>query len=108
MSNASTVERLEQSAVDLQDETGLPQLHQVILLNDDTTPMEFVVELLVLLYGHAFEMATKLMLTVHHQGKGIAGVYPLEIAEAKVAETIALARLHGHPLHCFTEPETAT
>jgi ATP-dependent Clp protease adaptor protein ClpS len=75
-----------------------PPLYQVILLNDDFTPMEFVVDVLM-----ERTKATRVMLEVHTRGKGVCGVFTYEIAETKVAQTTAYARQHQHPLLCTME-----
>ena len=75
-----------------------PPLYQVVLLNDDYTPMEFVVEVLELIFGMDRQKATRIMLEVHTKGKGRCGVYTYEIAETKVAQVSSYARQHQHPL----------
>ena len=75
-----------------------PPLYQVILLNDDYTPMEFVVEVLELIFGMDRPKATRIMLEVHTKGKGRCGVYTYEIAETKVAQVTSYAQQHQHPL----------
>jgi ATP-dependent Clp protease adaptor protein ClpS len=80
-----------------------PPFYKVLLLNDDFTPMDFVVELLVVLFGKNVEEATKIMLHVHHRGQGICGVYPKEIAEMKVLQVEEFARERHHPLRCRME-----
>jgi ATP-dependent Clp protease adaptor protein ClpS len=80
-----------------------PPLYKVILLNDDYTPMEFVVQLLEILFGMTREKATQIMLHVHTRGKGVCGVYTHEIAETKVAQVNEYARRHQHPLLCTME-----
>ena len=80
-----------------------PPLFRVILLNDDYTPMEFVVGVLESVFGLDRNSATRIMLEVHHRGKGICGVYTYEIAETKVAQVTGLAQQHQHPLLCTME-----
>ena len=80
-----------------------PSMYKVFLLNDDYTPMEFVVKLLEKLFGMDREKATRIMLQVHSQGKGICGVYTYEIAETKVAQVSVYAQRHQHPLMCSME-----
>ncbi len=80
-----------------------PPLYTVILLNDDFTPMEFVVELLGIFFSMSREKATQVMLHVHTRGKGVCGVYTREIAETKVAQVNDYAREHQHPLLCIME-----
>jgi ATP-dependent Clp protease adaptor protein ClpS len=80
-----------------------PPLYRVILLNDDYTPMEFVVQILEKVFGMDRKTATRVMLEVHTKGKGICGVYTYEIAETKVAQVTSLAQQHQHPLLCTME-----
>ncbi len=80
-----------------------PPLFRVLLLNDDYTPMEFVVEVLERIFGMDRPKATRIMLEVHTQGKGVCGVYTYEIAETKVAQVSAYAEQHQHPLLCTME-----
>ena len=83
--------------------TQRPSLYKVILHNDDFTPMEFVVDVLTRFFGKTHEQATEIMLTVHHKGAGVCGVYPYEIAETKVALVTEAAREHEYPLQCTLE-----
>ena len=80
-----------------------PPLYQVVLLNDDYTPMEFVVDVLERIFGLDRTKATRIMLEVHTHGKGVCGVYTFEIAETKVAQVTTYARQHQHPLLCTME-----
>ncbi|BDY04343.1 ATP-dependent Clp protease adapter ClpS [Ferrimonas sp. YFM] len=80
-----------------------PPQYKVILNNDDYTPMDFVVEVLQKFFAKPVEEATEIMLTIHHQGKGICGLYTLDIAETKAMQVNRYAREHGHPLLCSTE-----
>lgn len=80
-----------------------PPLFRVVLLNDDYTPMEFVVEVLELLFGMDRPKATRIMLEVHTKGKGVCGVYTYEIAETKVAQVSTYAQQNQHPLLCTME-----
>jgi ATP-dependent Clp protease adaptor protein ClpS len=82
-----------------------PPRYQVILLNDDYTPMDFVVQVLELFFDMGRERAVHVMLQVHHAGKGICGVFTREIAETKVAQVRQYAEDHQHPLLCTMEPE---
>ena len=82
-----------------------PRRHKVLLHNDDFTPMEFVVEILESVFNRSGAEATRIMLTVHRSGLGIAGVYTREIAEAKAIKTVRFARESGYPLLCTTESE---
>ena len=80
-----------------------PPLYRVVLINDDYTPMEFVVDILQTIFGMERTRATQVMLEVHTKGKGICGVYNFEIAETKVAQVMAIAQQHQHPLLCEME-----
>src|SRR5262245_23112683 len=80
-----------------------PPLYQVILLNDDYTPMEFVVDVLERIFNLNRPTATRVMLEVHTRGKGVCGVFTYEIAETKVAQVTTYARQHQHPLLCTME-----
>ena len=82
-----------------------PRLYKVILLNDDYTPMEFVVVILERFFTKTREQATRIMLNVHQKGIGICGVYDREIAEMKVQQVISFAQESKHPLQCTMEPE---
>ncbi|KPV40662.1 Clp protease ClpS [Thiohalorhabdus denitrificans] len=88
-----------------EEEVGRPSLYKVLLLNDDFTPMEFVVEVLQRFFGKDRETATRIMLQVHHHGKGVCGVYPYDIAETKVNQVVDYARSNEHPLQCTMEKE---
>jgi len=79
-------------------------MYQVVLLNDDYTPMEFVVLVLRRFFGKTVEEATRIMLQVHHQGRGICGVYPRDIAASRIAQVAECARARQHPLQCVMEP----
>ena len=115
----SAVERVVSAAKpddsDFDDDGGLavapakpklkrPSLYRVILLNDDYTPMEFVVEVLETFFTMNREQATQVMLAVHTQGKGVCGIYPQDIAETKASQVNQSARDNGHPLLCEVEP----
>ena len=80
-----------------------PPLFRVILINDDYTPMEFVVEVLELIFAMDRTKATRVMLEVHTKGKGVCGVFTYEIAETKVAQVTSFAQQHQHPLLCTLE-----
>jgi ATP-dependent Clp protease adaptor protein ClpS len=82
-----------------------PKRWKVILLNDDSTPMEFVIGVLVEIFKHTTESAQDIMLQVHETGSGVAGVYSFEIAEAKAVEATNLSRTNGHPLQIKLEEE---
>ena len=80
-----------------------PPLYKVVLINDDYTPMEFVVQVLEIFFKMNREQATQIMLTVHTQGKGVCGIYTKDIAETKAAQVNQYARDHQHPLLCEIE-----
>ncbi len=80
-----------------------PPLYRVVLINDDFTPMEFVVDILETIFGMERTRATQVMLEVHTKGKGVCGVYNFEIAETKVAQVMGIAKQHQHPLLCTME-----
>ncbi|HCK80301.1 MAG TPA: ATP-dependent Clp protease adapter ClpS [Candidatus Competibacter sp.] len=80
-----------------------PQLYKVVLLNDDYTPMDFVVQILESFFAMNREKATQIMLHVHTRGRGVCGVYTHDIAETKVAQVNEFSRRHQHPLLCTLE-----
>ena len=80
-----------------------PPLYRVVLINDDFTPMEFVVNILEAIFGMERTRATQVMLEVHTKGKGVCGVYNFESAETKVAQVMGIAQQHQHPLLCTME-----
>lgn len=82
-----------------------PRLYKVILLNDDYTPMEFVVVVLERFFQKNREEATRIMLHVHQKGVGVCGVFTREVAETKVRQVLAFAQESKHPLQCTMEPE---
>ena len=83
--------------------TKRPNLYRVLLLNDDYTPMEFVVHVLERFFNKQREAATEIMLHVHHHGVGECGVFTYEVAETKVTQVMDFARKHQHPLQCVME-----
>ena len=85
--------------------TKPPQMYQVVMLNDDYTPMEFVVYVLERFFQKSREDATRIMLHVHQHGVGVCGVFTYEVAETKVAQVIETARRHQHPLQCTMEKD---
>jgi ATP-dependent Clp protease adaptor protein ClpS len=95
------------SSVGLQTRTKTkkPSLYRVLILNDDYTPMEFVVFVLERIFNKSREDATHIMLHVHQHGVGVCGVYTYEVAETKVAQVMDLARRNEHPLQCTMEKE---
>ena len=98
-------EREGELAVEEQRRVERPSRFKVVLYNDDYTPMEFVVSLLEQVFGKGPAEATQLMLQIHRSGKGIAGVYVLEVADTKVVTVHRIAEEKGYPLRAGTEPE---
>lgn len=82
----------------------LPPMFKVLLLNDDYTPMEFVVETIERFFNKDREQATQIMLKVHTEGMGVCGVYPQDIAETKMTQVLMHAKEYQHPLQCIIEP----
>lgn len=95
------VERLAENKLDKRLKP--PPLYKVMLMNDDYTPMEFVIDVLQKFFSYDVERATQLMLTVHYHGKAICGIFTAEVAESKVAMVNQYARRHEHPLLCTQE-----
>ncbi|CCG42072.1 ATP-dependent Clp protease adapter ClpS [Magnetospirillum molischianum] len=85
--------------------TRKPSMYKVLMLNDDYTPMEFVIQVLEQFFSKNREEATRIMLSVHTRGVGICGVYTYEVAETKVTQVMDLARQNQHPLQCTIEKE---
>lgn len=83
-----------------------PPLYRVLLLNDDYTTMEFVVQVLKLIFHHSEDQAAQIMLHVHQKGAGICGVYTREIAETKVEQVVEFSKQNQHPLQCTMEPDS--
>jgi ATP-dependent Clp protease adaptor protein ClpS len=81
-----------------------PQLYQVVMLNDDYTPMEFVVLVIQQFFGRDIETATQIMLKIHLDGRGVCGVYSKDVAATKVDQVLDAAAKAGHPLQCVSEP----
>ena len=84
--------------------TKPPQMYQVVVLNDDYTPMEFVVEVIQEFFSKDRETATQIMLKIHLDGKGVCGVFSRDVAATKVDQVTEAARKNGHPLQCVSEP----
>ena len=83
--------------------TKPPALYQVVVLNDDYTPMEFVIRVLQQFFSHDLETSTLIMLKIHHEGRGVCGVYSKDVAATKVELVLAAARRDQHPLQCIME-----
>jgi ATP-dependent Clp protease adaptor protein ClpS len=101
---ASTDSEIKEG-VSTRSKNDLPPMYKVILHNDNYTSMEFVVEILVTIFGKSLEKATQIMLNVHNKGKGICGIYPRQIAETKVETVHNLASSKGFPLKSTMEKE---
>ena len=80
-----------------------PKMYKVLLLNDDYTPMDFVIIVLQRFFSLDTEQATRIMLKVHNEGRGVCGIFPRDIAATKVEQVLAFARQHQHPLVCVME-----
>jgi ATP-dependent Clp protease adaptor protein ClpS len=89
----------------VQPKAKRPNLYRVLLLNDDYTPMEFVIHVLIRFFNKTQEQATEIMLHVHHNGIGECGVFTYEIAETKVTQVMDFARKNHHPLQCIMEKQ---
>ena len=92
-------------ATRVRPKTKKPEMYKVLLLNDDYTPMEFVVQVLQDVFRRDRDTATRIMLHVHQKGVGVCGVFTYEVAETKVARVVELARQNQHPLQCTMERE---
>lgn len=88
-----------------EQEVKEPSFYKVVLLNDDFTPMEFVIDVLVRFFKRTEQESARIMMEVHNQGAGIAGVYPFEIAETKVMQVNEYSHKHRHPLKCIMEED---
>jgi len=84
--------------------TRPPKMHQVVMLNDDYTPMEFVVIVIQQFFGKDLETATQIMLKIHLDGRGVCGLYTKDVAATKVNQVMDAANKAGHPLQCVAEP----
>ncbi len=82
-----------------------PEMYAVVMINDDYTPMEFVIYVLQSVFKKNYEDAKKIMLLIHNQGKGICGVFPLDIAETKANQVVEFARINQHPLECKVQKQ---
>ncbi|MAH89084.1 MAG: ATP-dependent Clp protease adapter ClpS [Pelagibacterales bacterium] len=82
-----------------------PNMYAVVLINDDYTPMEFVIYVLQTIFKKNYDEAKKVMLLVHNEGKGICGVFPLDIAETKANQVVEFSRINQHPLECKVEKQ---
>jgi len=105
MSDYNNPETKGDVITETRDDVTEPSMYRVLLLNDDYTTMEFVVEVLMLVFTKSVEEATQIMLNVHRIGVGLCGVYTYEVAETKVETVHALAKERGFPLKCSMEKE---
>ena len=96
--NSETSSDIGAVVLEKDPETKLPPSYQVVLINDDYTPMEFVVFVLQTVFGHSHQKSTEIMMTVHTKGKGVCGIFSKEIAEVMSYEVNTMAKDHGHPL----------
>ncbi len=94
-----------QLVLDSRTKTQKPSMYKVIMLNDDYTPMEFVVYVLQRFFGHSTDGANQIMLNVHQRGVGVCGVFSFEVAESKAQKTMSYARKNEHPLQLQIEKE---
>src|SRR5690625_4584393 len=101
---ATEIERDGNVVLEREKELAKPPMYQVVMLNDDYTPMDFVVNVLVQVFNKTLSEAERIMLKVHYEGRGICGVYPYDIAETRVEMVHQLARSREHPLKCVMEP----
>ena len=106
MGSDSKPDSFEEVDDDVQVDLEEPPLYRVLLHNDDYTTMQFVVEVLMVVFNKSMEEATRIMLNVHEKGVGLCGIYPFEIAETKVDTVDSLARENGFPLKCSMERES--
>lgn len=84
----------------------VPSKYKVIFLNDDTTPMEWVIKVLRELFKHSADVAEQITMTIHHEGSGVVGVYSFEVAEQKMSETVTASRNYGFPLEVKIEEDS--
>ncbi|RMH62942.1 MAG: ATP-dependent Clp protease adapter ClpS [Zetaproteobacteria bacterium] len=104
MSRTLTPDRTHKTAQDATEpQLQPPPMYRVLLLNDDFTPMDFVVDILIRHFQKTPAEATEIMWRVHRSGKGLCGIYPREIAESKVVAVTHASRAHGYPLRCVME-----
>jgi ATP-dependent Clp protease adaptor protein ClpS len=101
--DATMASKQENTALLEKSKVKPPKLYKVILLNDDYTTMEFVIEVLQTIFGMSRERATQIMLKIHQEGSAVCGLYPKDLAETKVEQVVTFARQHEHPLRCVAE-----
>jgi ATP-dependent Clp protease adaptor protein ClpS len=93
------------TSTDTETDITVPKKYKVVLLNDDFTPMDFVIAILTEIFHKGSQEAYDVMMHIHHQGRGIAGIYPKDVAYQKVKEVKHLARSEGHPLKAIVEKQ---
>ena len=103
MSANTTIDK-EKLKAELVAEIKPPPMYQVIMLNDDFTTMDFVVDVLMSIFKKTADEAERIMLNIHYQGRGLCGVYPKDIAATRILQVHQLAQLEQHPLKCIMEP----
>ncbi|MBL7671587.1 MAG: ATP-dependent Clp protease adapter ClpS [Bdellovibrionaceae bacterium] len=102
-SSQNTNSETQAGGTEVLPDLQVPKMYSVILLNDDFSPMDFVILVLRRFFGHKDESATQIMLDVHRKGAGVAGVYTLEIAEMKTMQVNQFSQMHQHPLKCIMQ-----
>jgi len=102
-----TTETIEKEKISVKEKQDIqpPKMYKVFILNDNTTTFDFVIAVLMRIFGHSFDSAEKITLDVHYNGKGLAGIYPHDIAETKADETCQVAKSAGFPLRAVIEQE---
>lgn len=102
---ATQIEQQRATVLERQSaKTAPPPMYQVVLLNDDYTPMEFVIDVLRRVFGKPEQEAARIMLKVHHEGRGVCGVYTRDVAATRVERVRQMAHARQHPLQCVMEP----
>jgi len=99
------VQHQDERLLEVERAIAPPPMYRVLLLNDDFTPMDFVVRVLEHFFHKSREQATVIMLKVHNEGVGLCGVFPRDVAETKVNQVVDFAREHQHPLQCVMEED---
>lgn len=100
-----TTEVVVEKSTKTNDKVKLPKKYKIILLNDDVTPVEFVISLLMSIFRHPQNVAREITLKIHNEGSGVAGIYTYEIAEQKLIESTSVSRASGYPLVIKLEAE---
>lgn len=100
-----TTEAVVEKTPKTNDKTKLPKKYKVIFINDDVTPVEFVIAVLMSIFKHPQNVAQEITLKIHNEGSGVAGIYNYEVAEQKHFESVNMARTNGYPLQIKIEAE---